>query len=289
MKYYLEKILPDKESSFFLHDEIGSVIDCIFHLHPEYELTYIVSSFGTRFVGDNISQFDAGDLVLIGPMLPHHYYNSPADSRSDTWGHARVVQFKEDFAGPGFFQLPEFRAIRKMLNDADNGMVFPLPEALAVAPLLERMTQVSPAVKLALLIEILDRLAASDYRRLSLTGAEVYPSAPDEKINRVLKYVHDAVEKNLPLSLDKAARIGCMTPPAFSRYFHKTTRKKFIDYVKEMKIGKAARLLTGTDATIAAVCFDAGFNNLANFNRQFGQVKGMTPGMFRRMFRCHQS
>ena len=288
MKYFFEKILPNRDSSFLIHDEIGSVIDCVFHVHPEYELTYVVSSFGTRFIGDNISMFDAGDLALIGPMLPHHYYNSPADSRSGSWGHARVVQFRDDFAGATFFLLPEMQSIRKLFDAAAAGVAFPAEAAMRAAPLLQEMVEGSGARRIALLLEVLDLLSECEYRTLSLTGAAAYSVQPDEKINRVLQYVHQAVEKNLVLSLDKVARIACMTAPAFSRYFRKVTRRKFIDYVNEIKIGKAVRLLLNTDQTAAAVCFEAGFNNLANFNRHFIKFKGMTPGEFRRFLRRHQ-
>jgi AraC-like DNA-binding protein len=288
MKYFFEKILLMCDNLFLVHDEIGWVIDCVFYVYLEYELIYVMLSFGTRFVGDNISMFDAGDLALIGPMLPHHYYNSPADSCSERWGHARVVQFREDFAGNDLFQLPELRPVRKLLDTAAMGITFPPVVAMAAAPLLQQLIEASGVRRITLLLEILDLLAGSEYRTLSFTVAGSYPHEPDEKINRVLQYVHQAAEQNLPLSLEKAARVACMTPPAFSRYFHRATRRKFIDYVNEIKIGKAARLLINGNQTAAAVCFDSGFNNLANFNRHFIKFKGMTPGEFRRLHRRHQ-
>lgn len=281
IRYKYEKILTGPDSSFQTRDEVGAVIDCDFHVHPEYELTYIASSFGTRFIGDNISTFNAGDLALIGPMIPHHYYNSPNDSESPRWGHARVIQFQDRPGGIPIFQLPELSRIRNMLDDSRFGLDFPRETAQAAAPLVEELFSARDSGRLTGLISLLDFLSHSGYRKLSSIAGNASGVTPDSRINNVLRHIHQCLDNNQELSLDKAAARANMNPQAFSRYFRKTAMKCFIDYINEMKIGKACRMLTNSDHTVAEICFACGFSNLSNFNRQFKKYKLMSPGQFR--------
>ncbi|MBN2641760.1 MAG: helix-turn-helix domain-containing protein [Victivallales bacterium] len=286
MRYNYEKILPGHNQTFKVHDEIGAVIDCCFHVHPEYELTYIVSSFGTRFIGDSVDCFEPGNLALIGPMAPHHYYNSPQDSLSDSWGHARVVQFRKDFAGKELFELPEMTQISRMLKDSVYGLDFSEDSARRVSPLLERLIHAHGAQRIIILLRILHTLSESDYRRLSSVKADTELAVgEDHRANNIIAYIHACLENGESPSLGKTARKAGMSPEAFSRYFRRTTFKRFIDYVNESKTGKACHALINTDKTVAEICFDAGFSNLSNFNRQFLKIKKISPRAFREQYR----
>ena len=281
MRYAYEKIIPGTDRSFHTADQVGSVIPCVFHVHPEYELTYIASSYGTRFIGDNIGMFDAGDLALIGPMVPHHYYNSPLDSKSESWGHARVIQFRDDFAGARLFELPEMHKVRLMLKQSAFGLAFPVAVARGVQPLMQQLFESTGPQRIILLLDLLARLAESEYRRLSTISGEDLEVKPDHRMNNILRYINEHLATGQPLTLEKAAAKACMNPQSFSRYFRKTTCKCFIDYVNEIKIGKACHMLINTDKTVAEICYDAGFSNLSNFNRHFLRVKKMSPKQYR--------
>lgn len=285
MKYLYEKILPGPDRSFNTSDTIGNVIECNFHVHPEYELIYIASSYGTRFIGDNINTFDVGDLTLIGPMVAHHYYNSPQDSTSDTWGHAKVIQFREDFAGSTLFSIPEMSEVKTMLEASNFGIEFFAEDVQNALPLINRLFSAEGSSRVTLLLEILALLARSDYKKLSTLSGSGINIQPDNRMNTILRYIHSNLETGQSLSLEKVAGKACMNPQAFSRYFKKVTMKRFIDYVNEVKTGKACRLLINSDKTVAEICFDAGFSNLSNFNRQFFKVKKMSPKKFRDNFR----
>lgn len=289
MKYFQEKIIPGPNQSFITHDVIGPVIDCTLHVHPEYEIVYVASSFGTRFVGDNVSMFDIGNLTLVGPMVPHHYYNSPEDSQSSTWGHTRVIQFKENFAGSPLFGIPEMKPIKKMLEDSSYGLSFNEATSAAAKPVMSRLFEASGPDRVVILLEFLALLAASQYTKLSsIPGSQNTPPGQTQRMDEVLSYIHQKLLKGQPLSLNRVAARVNMNPQSFSRYFRKATFKRFIDYVNEVKIGKACRLLIDTDKTVSEICFEAGFNNLSNFNRQFFKLKQMTPKELRNNFRKHQ-
>ncbi len=281
MRYAYEKIIPGTDRSFHTIDQVGSVIACVFHVHPEYELTYIESSYGTRFIGDNIGMFDAGDLALIGPMVPHHYYNSPLDSTSDRWGHAKVIQFKDDFAGSRLFDLPEMHKIRQMLKQSAFGLTFPREMSQTARELIRELFASKGPRRIILLLELLEQLSKSDYRCLSTISGEELEVKPDHRMNGILRYINEHLATGQPVTLEKVAAKACMNPQSFSRYFRKTTCKCFIDYINEIKIGKACHLLINTDKTIAEVCYDSGFSNLSNFNRHFLKVKKMSPKQYR--------
>ncbi len=285
MKYKHETILTGPQKSFVTLDEIGKVIDCTFHVHPEYELIYIASSFGTRFIGDNIENFNPGNLALIGPMVPHHYYNDPADSLSDSWGHARVIQFRENFAGQELFNVPEMETVKKMFEASKHGIDFNAETAAKVKPLIAQIFASTGPSRLIGLLELLSLMAASPYRKLSsVSGDNAAGNDDDHRMNRILLYIHDSLAHDKSPTLNETALKANMNPQAFSRYFRKTTFKCFIDYVNEVKVGKACRQLIDTDKTVAEICFDSGFNNLSNFNRQFQKFKKMTPKQFRNSF-----
>jgi len=281
MRYICEKIISGADHSFHTADEVGSVIPCVFHVHSEYELTYIVSSSGTRFVGDNMEMFDAGDLALIGSMVPHHYYNSPFDSRSEKWGHARVVQFREDFAGRQLFDQPEMRPVRTMLERSRFGLAFPPETARRAVPLLDRLFAASGPHRIIALLDILALLSEAESRCLSSVPGEKLETQPDLRMNAVLRFINENLADGKSMTLKKAAAKACMNPESFSRYFRRITGRRFIDYVNGIKLGRACHLLTGTDRTIAEICYEAGFGNLSNFNRQFFRMKKMSPREYR--------
>lgn len=285
MKYHFEKVISDSGQSFKTEEVIGPVVDCVFHVHPEFELTYVESSFGVRFIGDNIAEFSEDDLVMTGKMLPHHYLNSPHDSKGLEWSRLKVIKFSDDFAGDKLFGLAEFSDIRMMLDDATNGLVFNKGTARKVKPLIDRIFASENAMRVILFLELLSELAVSEYSQLSANLVKPKAMTMDERLRRVLDFIHSRLENNNSVSLNDTAKIACMTPQAFSHYFHHSTRKKFIDYINELKISRACGLLASTNVTIIEVSFRAGFNNLSNFNRHFNRLKGLSPREFRKKYR----
>ena len=285
MKYHYETVLPAAGHSFATVDEIGSVVDCVFHVHPELELTYVESSFGVRFVGDNIGEFKPDDLVLIGSMLPHHYYNAPQDSEGETWSRLKVIKMREDFAGETLFELDEFREVRQLLSAASAGVVFSAATTDACRDQIYRIFDAEGASRVILLLDLLSRLAASDYTQLATQLPKPQISAPDERMARVLTFIHSRLDGNDTLNLSTTAEIACMTPQAFSHYFHKHTRKKFVDYVTELRIGRACGLLASSTRTVMDIALATGFRNLSNFNRHFSRLKQATPREYRKRTR----
>lgn len=285
MKFHFEKILPRPGESFAVEYGIAPALNCLYHLHPECELTCIESGFGCRVIGDSIEPFAAGDLVLIGGMTPHHYLSNPADSTGPEWSRIRVVKFHPEFCGAKLFELPEFAPVGAMLAESrGGGLHFPGNVAEEMVWEMKQLLQQKGVDRVATLWRILGKLARSPRRRLS-PGGVPGTAMPDERLERVLRLVHRRIERGEPVPLSEAAAAACLTPPAFSRYFRQTTRKRFVDCVIDLRLSRTAAELVRTGRPILEIALDAGFGNLSNFNRQFRKRLGMTPRTWRERFR----
>lgn len=282
MKFFFETVLHTPGESFSVETQAGPVLDCVYHVHPEFELTLAESGFGTRFVGDTIEPFGPWDLILVGGMVPHHYLTRREDSTGPEWSKTCVVKFGSD-AIPA---RPEFEALGKLLEEAAAGLHFPGETARAVAPEMRGLAVSAGWKRYLAFLELLCRLAESPRRKLTaaahLTAA---PVTPDERLNRVLRFIHGRLEEGRPVPLEEAAAQACLTPQAFSHYFRQATRKRFVEYVTELKLSRAAQLLANTDRAINTIALEAGFTNLSNFNRHFLRHRKFTPREYRERLR----
>lgn len=280
MRASLEKVALRPGESFACREFRLPRFDSPFHFHPECELTLVEASHGLRFVGDSIERFEAGDLVLLGSNLPHYWTNPP-----DWRGAARsvVVQFPRDLLGAGWLDAPEFAGVRRLLGRAGRGVHFRGRTAAAAARRLRTMTGLAPFARLQLLLETLHALAAAPGARL-LASAGFAPAMDGEdesRLGRVLDYVNQRAAEGVQQR--EAARRAGLSPAAFSRYFRRKMGHTFEDFVNEVRVGRSCRALIETpEKSVAEIAFAAGYNNLANFNRQFRRRTGLSPVEYRR-------
>jgi AraC-like DNA-binding protein len=279
VKAILEKIPLPAGRSFTAFNFASHRFVCPFHYHPEYELTLIVSSPGQRYVGDHIGRFAPGDLVFMGSNLPHMYIN---DAKFPGRAHSRVVQFLPDCLGAGFFQIGEMNGVRHLLERSRVGLLFQGRTRDKVAAAMERLCEAQGIGRIALLLEILAMLAASGtYRRLA--SPSYSPSLAlyqGERINRVCELISKKFRENV--TQGEAARIARMSSPSFSRFFRRATNRTFRAFLNEVRIGHASQSLLETERTVAEICYDSGFSNLSNFNRQFLRLRKVSPRNYRR-------
>jgi len=249
------------------------------HFHSECELTLIESSPGLRFVGDSIQRFEPGDLVLLGPGLPHYWENPPEWSGE---AHSIVVQFAETLLGEHWLETPELRGVRRLLGLARRGVRFTGRPAKVAAERLRQMTTQAPMPRILHLVEILHELSsARGSISLATAGfAPVFNHDDQDRLSRVLIYVNASVATGVEQT--SAARRAGLSPAAFSRYFRKKMGHTFEAFVNEVRVGRCCRALTDNpDRTVAEIAFATGYNNLANFNRQFRRRIGMSPVAYR--------
>jgi AraC-like DNA-binding protein len=249
------------------------------HYHDAYELHYILQSSGKLFVGDYIGGFGPGNLVLTGPRLPHNWITTdvpkeglPMRDMAIQFGHAPLELAAK--------YIPELREVMPLLERAKYGIEF-FNMSEQVVPELYRIRDSRDVDRFAGFLKLLGMLARSTNYRL-LSSAQMQSSEDDDalaKINTVFTYITD--NYGGPISADMlAARLG-MSHTKFSRFFRKATGNSFTDFVNQIRINKACQLLMNTDKYVTNICYDVGFNNVANFNRRFLEMKGVTPKEFR--------
>lgn len=251
------------------------------HFHPEYELTLIVQSRGRRIVGDSVEDYRDGDLVLLGPNLPHAWGSSPGPRRRH---RSIVLQFSGSFLGAGFFERPEVRDVARMLAQSATGLSFTGQARDRAARLLGEMQHLRGLDRLLALLSALGALARSpDVRPLASPGFRPALDLDNRRrIDSVCAYIHH--NHTRPISQPEMAHIAHLSPSAFSRFFKRMIGKTFIDYLHEIRIGHACELLIEGDLPITEVAYASGFSNLSNFNRRFLEQKRMTPRTYRAQF-----
>ncbi|RZM28925.1 MAG: AraC family transcriptional regulator [Pedobacter sp.] len=255
------------------------------HFHEELEITFLLKSEGTKFIGDHISSFKAGEITLLGANLPHYWRNNEDyySASSANAAEAIIIRFNQEYAGSEFLKIPVFKPLFDLLNDSKRGIYISNRDKQ-----LERKLQKFPgldqAERIISLTEILLEIATrAPYQYLCSVGyAHQYKSSDIDKIDQVYKYVLNNFKSEL--SLSEIAQSCSMNTSAFCRYFKKKTGKTFNDFTNEIRLGHAAGLLLKGDMTASEIAFDSGFNTPSYFNRLFKRNKGMTPMAYRAQY-----
>jgi AraC-like DNA-binding protein len=247
------------------------------HYHPEYELTLIEQGSGKRLVGDSYETFAEGDLVLVGPQLPHTWVSNEVAHGGSS---ATVIQFSEDFIG-SFLQHQEFHCLKSLLEQAKRGLYFPRSRATALNEQVKALAGKEGIEMVTGLLSILDSLAGQKAQLLASPYFQAMRGEENERrINKVCRYVQK--HSTGKISLPEAARLTHLSESAFCKFFKRATGKTFSDYVNDIRIGHACHLLTESDRPIGTIAHDAGFETLTYFNRIFLKKKGLRPTEFRK-------
>ena len=250
------------------------------HCHEEYELQLIVDSRGRAFVGDYMGSFEPGHLVLTGPGLPHNWVSTalPPDGLAV---RSLVIQFQEAPLREGMRAIRTLEALDSLLHQARQGIeFFGISDAVK-----ERFYRIKASHGMERLLEflgLLNVLRGCNYTRL-LSSEQVTGSATGDNgspLHTIVHYIQDNYAT--PLSIPQLAALVNMSESRFSRYFSQATHTTFTAFVNRLRVNKACELLMHSERPISTICFDVGFNNIANFNRRFLEVKNMTPREFRR-------
>ncbi|RNF49017.1 AraC family transcriptional regulator [Marinomonas hwangdonensis] len=278
------EIVEDNETIRYL--EHGYPCDLIrWHAHDDYELHYIVDTSGKVFVGDYIGNYLPGQLILTGPRLPHNWicqHDQEAVQLRDM-----VIRFDHESFSNGMKIIPELAEILPMLARAKSGIEFFDQDHEYLKDIFQKVRDSSGLSRLILALPLLQKLAQSrNYRLLSTVQIDLKSNETlQRKINTVVDYVSQNYGQDITLS-NVASLIG-MSDSHFSRFFKKATGNRFIEFVNRVRVSRACSLLTETDQQIATICFQVGFNNVANFNRRFHELKGVTPRDFRSQSNIH--
>lgn len=283
MRPFYEKVTVPAGSSSELFDRRLPEFPFNWHCHPEFELTLTLNSIGERFIGDHVASYGDGDLILVGPNLPHAWQSrSTADP---AYPHrALVIWFTAEWAQGLIEHNPELAPLGAMLAESARGLAFSDPVCRAARSKLVALVGAAPAMRWLGLLEVLLLLAADSERQLlALQGFVAAASVRDrERLDRVLTYLHAHYAN--PIRLATLAAIAAMSESQLQRFFKCCTRMSVSDYLLQLRIGRACSLLLESDRPVALIAAEAGYRHPSYFTRQFRAAKGMTPLEFRRRF-----
>lgn len=259
----------DKEKSFY-----GKL-----HQHEEIQISYIVEGEGTLLVGDSVNYYSKGDILIIGSFLPHVF---KSDTTASMNSHMLSLFFTKNSFGKGFFQLEELTELRKFFKRSKHG--FKVSSRLRLMKhLFTQLEQASKLERFIILLELQKLASRANYKSLSsFIYDKKFTDIEGNRMRNIFEFTMNNFKKNI--SLDTISDVANMTKNAFCKYFKRRTNKTYIEFLNEIRIEHACKLiLSKLDATIADISYQSGFNNISNFNRQFKMVKQMSPSAFKKL------
>ena len=256
------------------------------HQHGELELIYIIESTGSCHIGNKVEDFAPGSLMLIGSFLPHMHRN-PSDYYEDNGLRVKaiIVQFSLGFVSSELFAYPEMKQINDMIKLSTNGIAFHVSEDDEVIKRLHSLLPLTGADRFLHFLDFLHLLSrCKDYRLIEAAYIENYTLLQtDDRLVTVTGYLNRNYTSKI--SVAEVAKLACMNKTAFCRFFKEKTGKTLINYVNELRVAYACKLLLDGTTSVAQASFQAGFNNLSGFNRVFRSLIKMAPTEYRRQYR----
>ncbi|MBE9583427.1 helix-turn-helix domain-containing protein [Mucilaginibacter sp. JRF] len=285
MKPQLLKVSTNIVHSFSARRDTEPDVNSHWHYHQEAELVYFKSGSGTQFIGDSIEHFKTGDVVLVGANLPHYWkfddeYFAEGPSAADVF----VVHFNENFWGDVFLNLPENKAIKQTLDNAKRGIRLTDDVDEQIGRLIEKIIHHEGPAKIMLLMQVLTELGSHPQRQaLASMGFHYnFQEAEKNRINAIYNYTI-ANFKN-KIKLDEIAAIANVSPNSFCRFFKSRSHKTYSQFINEIRVGHACKLLIDNQLNVKEICYESGFYNFASFHKYFKQITGKSPLGYQKTF-----
>ena len=286
MKPQLLKVSTNLVHSFNARRDIMPNVNNHWHYHPEVELVYFKKGNGTQFIGDCITQFNTGDVVLVGSNLPHYwqfdgsYFNKEADVTADV----SVVHFNENFWGDMFLELPENKEIRDVLKRSKRGIRITGANLMEIGNLIEKVIHAEGARKIILLMEVLLAIGDStENNTLASMGFQHnFQESEKDRINAIYNYTIANFKKKI--SLEEIAAVANISPNSFCKFFKSRSRKTYSRFINEIRVGNACKLLINNQLNVKEICYDSGFYNFASFHKYFKEITGKSPLSYQKTY-----
>lgn len=286
MRPQLLKVSTGPGYSFSIRQDMVPHVNNRWHYHKEVELIHFKKGAGTQFIGDSIKRFKPGDVILVGANLPHYWR---FDDAFFVEGHCenadvRVAHFTENFWGEGFLDLPENAGIKTILDKAKRGIQITGKANVKVAGILERLLEAEGTQRIILLIEALSAIAGSKpMTTLSSIGfKQDCMESECDRINAIYEYSIKNFKRKI--QLEEIAAMANISPNSFCRYFKSRTRKTYSQFLIEIRVGHACKLLIENNLSIKQLCYESGFNNFTSFHKYFKMITGKSPLTYQKEF-----
>ncbi len=286
MRPQLLKVTKGPDRSFSVRRDIVPHINTRWHYHTEVELIHFKKGEGTQFIGDNIKRFKAGDVVIVGSNLPHYWRFDDVyfEENSKTTADIRVCHFNENFWGTDFIELPENSCMKSLLEKAKRGLQITGKAKQKVAEIMEQLITAEGTQRLILLIEALSEIGSCK-QLISLSSMGFKPDLLDVEHDRI-NAIYDYSIKNFKrkILLDEIAGVANISPNSFCRYFKSRTRKTYSQFLIELRVGHACKLLIENNHCLKRLCYESGFHNFTSFHKYFKLMTGKSPLIYQKEY-----
>lgn len=254
------------------------------HYHPEVELVHIIRGTGSRFIGDNVASFKDDDMILIGSNLPHlfrnddnYYMNLPG-----LQAESNTIHFLPEIFGQAFLNIPENKPIQTLLDKAAYGISIHGDTKARVKKLMQAIELAAKSERIILLMQLLNVIAHADNNQTiaQFNASHTIHKSDESRLNKVYQYTLNNFAREITLA--EVAAIVYMVPHSFCRYFKQRTNKRYSQFILEVRVSMACKMLAETDQSVAVICWESGFKNFSNFNRHFKAITGTSPLEYRK-------
>lgn len=279
MQPLIQKILIEEQNSFACRIYRTPIFETNWHQHDEYELILITEGYGTALIGDYIGDYNVGDIFFMASNLPHWFRKS----NPKIIGSGIVVHFLKDFWGEQFLHLPEMKNINQLLNSKNGGIQLNSTLNNDLTVLIQQLEVTKGIERIIGLLNCLQQVSTSNnYNVISYAFSGI-----NNKENSAIEKIFDYSFKHYldQVTLHEVAKIAGMSIPTFCRFFKKNIKKSYFDFIQEIRIGHACKLLQTTNKPVLDICYTSGYNSWAHFSKQFKNVKKITPTQYRKQFK----
>ena len=277
MQTIIQKVLVEENNSFACRYYKTPIFETNWHKHEEIEIILIVEGFGTVLIGDYIGEYKEGDVFFIASNLPHWFRKS----NQNMIGDAVVAQFKKSILGNDFLQNPELRSINNLLNK-NEGLKLEKKTKTYISRKLIDLEAAKGYLRFGILLDILNHISLSKQSTILSKNF----SSGIKNINPVMEDIIEYSFKQYlnQIKLSDVADIASMSIPTFCRFFKKNIKKTYFEFIQELRINHACKLLKEENKTIMDICYESGYNSWAHFSKQFKKVTKRTPSSYRKEF-----
>ena len=280
MDTLIQKIHLEEQHSFACRKYRTPQFETTWHKHEEYELIVITEGQGTALIGDYVGEYKKGDVFFLASNLPHWFRKS----EQKMIGSAVVVHFLKDFWGASFLLMPEMKKIRQLLESDNNGLQLRQSLQKKIAEGIEQIEKITGVGRFQLLLNNLHEISLSkQYKVITKAFDKDLNQKENSAIDKIFTYSFKHFLQ--PVTLEEVAAEASMSIPTFCRFFKRNIKKSYFDFLKELRIGHACKLLRESNDLIIDICYNSGYNSWAHFSKQFKNVKEMTPNQYRKQFK----
>ncbi|MCM8532052.1 MAG: AraC family transcriptional regulator [Lentisphaeraceae bacterium] len=273
MNPYKEKVIFKEGASFLGFRRRNHKYSFVWHIHPEFEIVFLLKGKGTRYIGNSVMEYESSELVFIPPGVPHSWVSAEGSDENDAY----VVHFDADCFGQDWFCNNELKLVKELMT-SDSAIL--IENCKGAETIFENLISSRGLKKVAHFFELLDFILEADRKTLGSFRSE--EGKVNNKLDRVITHLNENFKKELNAQM--VADTLSMSPYQLRSLFAKYTNKTVLQYINELRVFEACRLMQNEQYTISYLASMAGFNNLSYFNRTFLKVTGMTPREYRRTF-----